>query len=414
MRHSKQFNAVMLIASVLIGAASWFLCAAVYRALVNVTARPVLIGLIFGILALAVAGGVFVVSLVSGTFEKNLVTGGGTGSAIGILAVIVVLLMVLGALFQWLYSLRFRSELVEPTSYIFLIDDSGSMVDNDPQELRYSAIGQVLADKDADFPYMVYGFADDVMLLRDMQPVSKGSADLTGMSSGVTAIRRALERIIYDHQTDLWDGGDTPKVILLSDGIPTDFGRFSDISDILREYVRSGISISTVGLDGADISLMRQIANRTGGVFVDIRDASMLAEAMTAAASRYSADDLVTTRYNNGSLGGLWGILRVLFLTVLGVGIGLAAAAAYGQMDSLPLIVISSIVKSLAGALLLELCTSLLGISDQVFWFVLWVLIAATFCTKVMAVTRRNPDRSRRQVRPSRSRGRSSRNVGTF
>lgn len=414
MRHSKQFNAVMLAVSVLIGAIAWFLCAAVYGALINAVARPVLIGLIFGVLALAVAGGVFAVSLLSGTFEKNLVTGGGTGSVLGILAAAVVLLMALGALFQWLYSLRFRSEPVEPTSYVFLIDESGSMVDNDPQGLRYSALEQVLADKEANFPYMVYGFADEVALLRDMGPASDGSAGLTGTGSGGTSIKKTLERVISDYQTGLWDGGDTPKVVLLSDGIPTDFGWFSEISSTLRGYVQSGISISTVGLDGADVSLMQRIANRTGGVFVDIRDASMLAEAMTSAASSYSADDLVTTRYNSGSLGVLWGIIRILFLSVLGVGIGLAAAAAYGQADSLSLIAVSSIIKSLTGALLLELCTSVFGLSDRFFWCVLWVLIAATLCTRVVVTNRRDPDRSRRQRRPSRSHGRSSRHVGTF
>ena len=138
------------------------------------------------------------------------------------------------------------------------------------------------------------------------------------------------------------------------------------------------------------------------------------AEAMTSAASRYAADDLVTTRYHSGRLGALWGVLRVVFLTVLGTLIGLAAAVAYGQMDSLSLIAASSAVKSLVGALLLELCTSLFDLPDRVFWLILWVLIAATLCTRTTAAARRSPDRSRRQVRPSRSRGRSSRNVGTF
>lgn len=414
MRHSKRFNAIMLVVSAAIGVVAWLLCTLVYDLLAGVLARSALIGLLFGILALAVAGGVFVVSMISGTFEKNLITRGGTGSLLGILAITVVLLVALGALFQWLYSLRFRSEAVEPTSYIFLIDDSGSMVSNDPQQLRYSSIDQVLADKGADFPYMVYGFADNISLLRDMGPVSEGAATLTGMSSGGTAIKAVLEQVAADHQAGLWDGGDAPKAILLSDGVPTDFNRFSDIKDTLKEYVQSGISISTVGLDSAYVPLMEEIAARTGGVFVDIQDASMLAEAMASAASHYSGDDLVSTRYNSGGLGVLWGSLRILFLIVLGLGIGLAAAAAYGQADSLPLIASSSAIKSLLGALLLELCTSLFGLPDRVFWFILWVLIAATFCTRTVVAGRKAPDRSRRQIRPSRSRGRSSRTVGAF
>lgn len=411
MRRSKQFNITMFAVSAALGVVAWLLCATVYGWLVDTMNRTILIGLLFGILALVVSGGVLAVSLVCGTFEKNVVTGGTTGALIGILALATVLIVALAALFQFLYSLRFRSELLEPTSFIFLIDNSGSMSSSDPQKHRYSAIEQVLQAKDADFPYMVYGFSEDVQVLREMKPASAEKESLTDSASGGTAIRKVLEQVLSDYQDGSWSGGVSPKVVLLSDGYPTDFVRFSEISGILREYARSGINISTVGLDAVEVPLMERIAARTGGVFVSIQDASLLAGAMDSAVNRYSAGDLLTTRYDDGKLGPLFGFLRILFLTVLGTGVGAATAVAYGQADSLQIIFLSSIGKSMLGALLLELCTSLLGFSDRVFWLILWVLIAVIFCTKMQ--NPRTPHAGR-GIRTKRRGGRSNRRVRIF
>lgn len=411
MRKRQEFNLPMLVITLALGAAVWFLCAALYGALEGSIPDPLLIGLLFGILALVVAVGVFLVSSVSGTFEKNLISGGQPGSAVAFLIIGVLLLAALAALFQWLYSLRFRSGVAEPTSYIFLIDDSGSTSSSDPQQLRYDAINQVLQNKDADFPYMVYGFADGVTLLREMKPISAGVEKLTGISDGQTAIKLALERVIDDYRNQLWTGGAAPKVVLLTDGAPTDFEFFSQISGILSEYSRNNISISVVGLGGADSTLMEQIAIHTNGIYVDIQDAAMLAEAMTSAATYFAAGDLVSTRYDS-NLSGLFGFLRILFLAILGTGIGLLAMIAYGQPDSIQLILLSSIAASVIGSLLLELPTSLLDAPDRPLWFVLWVLIAATLCTKTVTASPDRLNRSRRTVRPSRSRrGRANRNI---
>ena len=412
MRKRQEFNVPMLAITLVLGAAVWFLCALLYETLEGSMPDPLLIGLLFGIFAFVMALGVFIVSSAFGTFEKNLISGGQSGSVIIFLAIGVLLLAALAALFQWIYSLRFRPGATEPTSYIFLIDDSGSTSSSDPRQLRYEAIAQVLRDKDADFPYMVYGFADEVTLLREMKPVSAGVEKLTGISSGQTAIKLALERVLDDYRNKLWTGGAAPKVVLLTDGAPTDFDYFSQISGILSEYSRNNISISVVGLGGADSSLMEQIASHTNGIYVDIQDAAMLAEAMTSAATYFAAGDLVSTRYDS-NLSALFGFLRVLFLTILGTGIGLLAMVAYGQSESTSLILLSSIVTSAIGALLLELLTSLWDLPDKPLWFVLWVLIAATLCTKTVIVDHVIASQHARTVQPSRVRrkGRANRNI---
>ncbi len=402
-RQTAQLNLAMLIATLVLGAVSWILGLIVYNATVDIWPRPLVIGLAFGILAIIVLFGIYIISNIQGICEENIVTGGSPGSAIVLISIAVVAVVALGSLFQWIYGLHYEQELTEPTSYIFIIDDSGSMESNDPTQLRYDAINDVIAKKEASFPYMVYSFSDHITLLREMAPISDGVFDATGNSSGGTAIKGALEQVISDYLGNVWDGGESPKVILLTDGYAGDVGLFSSINGTLKQYSRNRISISTVGLGSVDKSLMQKIATKTGGVFVDISDAAMLGEAMESAANLYSVDDLLTTRYP-GRLDFLFGFLRILFIAILGSCVGFAAAVSYGHMDSSSIIILSSLIQSLLGGLLMELLTSVLGVSDRVCWFLLWLLIAALLCTRLVAYTR-GPSR------PSRGRGRSSHNL---
>lgn len=403
MRKSTQLNVQMLLLTLLVGIVAWFISSWTYDLVVDTLPRPLTIGLMFALLSLLVGLGVFIISTVQGTFEENIVTNGSSASVLMIALLAPVLFIALGALFQWIYGLHINPDLSEPTAYVFVIDDSGSMEGNDPSQLRYKAIGEVLEKKPSDFPYMVYGFANDVTLLREMQPVSAGTAGLTGNSNGGTSIKGALDQVISDYQNGVWDGGETPKVILLTDGYATDLGWFSSINGTLKQYARNRISVSTVGLGDVDVGLMERIAAATGGVFIDISDAASLADAMDNAATQYAVDDLLTTRYP-GRMDVLFGILRILFISLLGVCIGLLKSIAYGQMDSSTLTVISSAIQSVVGAIVMELFTSLMGVSDRMCWFALWLLITATVCTK-QETYRRAP------YRPSRRSGRSARSL---
>ena len=148
-----------------------------------------------------------------------------------------------------------------------------------------------------------------------------------------------------------------------------------------------------MGLGQVDINLMNKIAKSTGGVFIDVSDVSTLSQAMKAAAREYTDRDLLSTRYI-ASLNGLYGFLRVLFLSLLGSGVGFLVAVAYGFQDSTSLIIVSSIVKSVLGGMIMELGTSVFGFSDKSMWLVLWILISITLATKAV----RNYNRQERTL----------------
>lgn len=155
---------------------------------------------------------------------------------------------------------------------------------------------------------------------------------------------------------------------------------------------------------------MNKIAKSTGGVFIDVSDAAALSEAMNTAAREYADRDLLSTRYIS-SLNVLYGFLRVLFLSLLGSGLGFLVAVAYGFPDSTSLIIVSSIVKSVLGAIIMELGTSVLGFSDKFMWLILWILLSITLATKVSSNHNR---RERTLQRPSRSANKTQRRLSGF
>lgn len=390
-------NALLLVITIIVGIVAWAVGTILYSAGVDIIAMPLLIGIIFVILYLLLAVTIFVYSMSTGLFEENILTGSSDlVSSVFSIMIIGVLVFGLAILFQWIYGMDFIKEDQQPTAYIFVIDDSGSMNENDPLQLRYGALKSVLNNVDSNFPYMVYGFSHDVKIISDMKPVADGIPQITGESFGGTSIRTALNKVVQDRLDGVWDGGVSPKVILLTDGYATDISLFNSINSVLKTYVKNKISISTVGLGDVDTNLMNKIAKTTGGVFIDVSDASDLGDAMTSAATQHTSRDLLSTRYTT-NLNFLYALLRIIFISILGIAIGFAAAIAYGSQESSTLIFVSSAIKSIVGAILMEIGTDVIGISDKLVWFVLWILISVTIATKQTIYKRgpRTPSRNR-------------------
>ena len=244
------------------------------------------------------------------------------------------------------------------------------MSTNDPDQLRYSAIDVELKDMPSDFDYMIYSFSDNVSIQKQMTPISSGIPEIHGLSTGGTAIRSALSTVISDYKNGVWDGGDSPRVILLTDGCATDIGLFNLIGSILKEFKSEKISISTVGLGIVDKKLMDKIAKTTCGVFIDVSEAAELSDALSHAAVSHAERDLLSDRHL-AKLDWLYGLLRVLFLFIIGTCIGLACGVLYGVPDSFSIIAISSAIKSLVGAISMEVGICTIGIPVKIMWLIL-------------------------------------------
>lgn len=377
-------NKTVALMSVFAGVFSWFCCHYIYTTYSDKLSKSVMIGSLCAVLFAAVFLTVLLGSMITGSFNKEseLFVDFGHMAAYFICSLIGIFVLVMGL--EFIYECNPNIKSIEPTSYIFVIDESGSMSGNDPGGLRYEAIPEIMKAAEEGFPYMVYTFSDDTQIIRDMASLDAEYEPIPVNSDGGTAICGTILRILQDYKNGVWDGGSNPKVVFLTDGSATDLsngflwfrGNMPEFNAALEEYYNLGINISTVGLGSVDREIMTKMAETTGGVFVNIQNASDLASAMKTAASSYSDRNLLSIRYMK-RWDTLYGFLRILFLTIIGTVIGSLMLLAYMEDSSIPIIIVSSIICSFIGSVLFEIGLKI-GVYQRLLWIVLWALFSLT------------------------------------
>lgn len=379
-----RINRKVAVLSLIVGAVIWFLSRGFYSAwnlkLPGFLMIPVLCTGLFTALFAAV----WIGSILTGSFDRESTLYSGMGGMFRYLILCMICIFVTSMLLEYLYERNPDKKTIEPTSYIFVIDESGSMSRNDPNGLRYAAVTEIMSSQDKALPYMVYSFASEPRVLRDMRTMGADEEALPAVSDGETAIFGTTLRILQDYKDGKWSGGDNPKIIFLTDGVATDLdngflwfkGNIPEFNAALEEYSDLGINISTVGLGSVDKNLMRKMAETTGGVFIRVDQASDLASAMKVAAASYSERNLLSARYMK-HMDRLFGFLRVLFLSIIGALIGGMMMFAYMEDSSAPAIISTSIAGSVIGSILLETGVQH-GVYQSFLWLILWMLFSLT------------------------------------
>lgn len=367
----------MIIVTVLMGLLYGIICNPIFDILAEYIWTPLVVGLYFGGFSTILAILIFLLTKILLHTQHK---GGNIWKVIGYIAIIFVC----SILFEFLYELDASVTTPEATSYVFLIDNSGSMEQSDPKQKRIEAIKSSLSDREADFPYTVVSFSDEFHLVRNMASIENGIEVDQMQPEGGTSILGSLEGV-HDMLTDgTLEGGDAPRVLLISDGYPTDSGfifKNYKIKKLLRKYTESGISISTVGLGDDDEKLMRTIAEGSGGCYVDVEDASELVQAMgTAIRTNTNERNLLSLRYTR-ILPILYAVMRIVFLGILGIGIAFMKTEVCEKfIDTKRVLRFSIIFGILAGAII-ELGINLIGISPWVMRVLMCILLAITIVT---------------------------------
>ena len=382
------FDFITLLVSIIAGALGFFISHIVYG-LVDEMWSPLAIAIEFLVFFIVVVIVQLIYQMVNDNLGRHVYYHHDTSKlALSIIACLLSAFL-LAIVFEFIYELNFFNKNAftynEPTSYIFIIDDSGSMTSSDPEGLRYEAIEEIIEDQDDDFYYAVYSFNDDLKLERELSPKSDGEIDYDPENNGGTTIRTSLDEIFEAYEEGKLDGlGDNPKFLLLSDGYATDISVFDTIGSVLKQYINGGFTISTVGLGNADDELMQEIADQTGGVYISVDEADELEDAMQSAITSTSDDlysrTLFTYRYVL-SLNIVYALLRVIFLSLLGFIVSISMLFCSGKGDDEQMIFISSIITAFVGALLVELGINVLGFSANIMHFIYDLLIASLFIT---------------------------------
>ena len=267
----------------------------------------------------------------------------------------------------------------------FIDINTGEFVPNasDPDGLRFKAIDNMLADKPDDFQYAVYLFGSEVVCAREMGPKSDGEDYPRDSNMGETAIKLTLETLMQDIKNKNTDLSKlNARVIFLSDGVSTDnvsagSDIYKEILPVLEEYAAEGISIGTVGFIGADENLMNLIADKTGGMFVNVDNVNDLEDAMFKAGDLGDARHLLGYR-NSENLNLLYAIMRILFIIGLGVVIGLEKAVICEKFLDTTAVLKSSVVGSALAGICMEIGMNGLKLPSALIRVLACILISFT------------------------------------
>ena len=305
------FDALTMFICLIFGVIWSFVGYMIYSALHKILWTPLVIGLYFAGLAVMQ----ILALLVCGLFRGS----SGKGNHVSKSFSIVLIIFAAATVLDFIYELRIKETVLEPTSYIFLIDDSESNKWNDKGNSRGDAYLKALESCDDDFPYAVYSFRHDVNLLVPMttasNPISIASSLTT---SGGTDIINALDKVLQDIKNEQHpDAGKAPRIILISDGEI----RSTGLSAIHRLCKEMNVSICTVGYgDSKGGGLLAEIAEGAYGISIAIDDVANLNTAMANAASAQTQEqhNLLNFR-DNVKFDILYVIERILFVLILGV-----------------------------------------------------------------------------------------------
>lgn len=298
--------------------------------------------------------------------------------------IFVLIFFIAAGVFECIYEIDTKVDYVEPDSYVFVVDDSGSMSANDENELRLSAIDDLLKNKSDSFPYSIYVFASDVEQKRGMLQKSSGESDIDLLSDGGTAILGSLDKILEDINSNSLKTYNATRLILLSDGYGDTSSLDPSLSKTLKKYAEKNISISTVGLgNSVDESTMKKIAYDTNGVYVQVDNATDLDTAFAQASVGTSNRNILGYRgYCHSDI--LHAIMRIVFLFLLAAAINILKFYTYGKYYKIQIPI--SIITSLLAPIFMEISLNLFSFGENATRIVFWIMLALMIIEKVNSI----------------------------
>lgn len=372
-KRETKFAFVLLFAS-LIGAVIFFLIGEfIYKTLIVNINSIVFMGIYFAVLGLVLAVCLLIAARIC-KFEFSV-------KSIIVSGICILLLFILGMFFEFLYELNFTEAVIVKDRYVFAIDNSASMEQNDPGQKRIEAVKQLLEDKEADTEFAVYSFAQEIQCIREMGTVSEGFGDLTLVPSGGTPIVGVLTQIQEDMESGALPYEEGTQIILLTDGYATDSGLFNyRINGVLNDLKKLKVSVSTVGLGSVDENFLNNISGKTGGLSVTTDNVNELSSAVASAVRTVRADRNLLSARAQAGLNWLYGIMRIVFIAILGIiCIGIKVTMTDESVNA-PLLIVSSIIGSCMGAVVIEVGLNLF-LTELLARLLLVILIYLTITT---------------------------------
>ena len=224
-------------------------------------------------------------------------------------AIALVAVIVASGVFEFIYEFEVIGGSND-SSYVFIIDRSGSMDGNDPSGERLDAIEEKMK-KNKGTPYAVYSFSDEgeTILEKPMGKYKNEKITITP-NGGLTYIMDALSTVVDDVESGELSVGKSPKFFILSDGFAND----EYVQSVVDKCVANNIKVDTMyfarpeNLIYGKNPMLEMISTNTGGEY---REGSSVDTAFGINPDRNLLGDWT------GDL--LHAIMRVVMLSLLGL-----------------------------------------------------------------------------------------------
>lgn len=346
----KKFDVSLFLCCLMGGLLGFMASEALYRLVTGGLPLILQAGIYFAVTALLICLSGWLCEMVTGNLRGASWSGHEIGLGLLMAVLFTLALGLAGGLFQFIYGLGYQNRTISNIQdYIVLIDNSGSTYETDPNEERYSSVVALAGNLDETHRMMVKIFEDEVT---GTFPMTETTPQMQSQLSqffeqyrrydtmGGTDIEAALTSAAQEYVPE----GRSAAVILLSDG-ESDV----DVNSVAQTYNALGIPIYCVGFSGNGFSgsqLLDLIANSTDGYYCEIDQLSNLSQTVNQMISLSNQRNLLERRRASDVAQILPMILRVVFITLLGVLTGVAIAM---TVDSSALLRLPLLLHGLCG-----------------------------------------------------------------
>ncbi|MEC0089541.1 vWA domain-containing protein [Paenibacillus macquariensis] len=387
----RKINLLMLLFSVIGGAIGCVIGEVILNRLYGDWPTIVVIGLYCGVVALSIAIMCLIAEMIDPrlngpSWRQRYV---GTSWKLLVPASLVMVFMV-GLILELLYGLNIGT--VKPVKdIVFVIDNSGSMRETDPNNGRYEAAKSLVGQMDKDKRVAVIEFSTEAKLIQPFVTVKDAATkdevyatiDRLQATDGGTDIALALKESMQ-HINDQQLGNRGTMVILLSDGFSD-----MDLNTVLADYEQQGIVINTVGMSAVSSDgsrLLNDIANRTNGEFIDVDNVDNLSLAFQQIYDRIGNRTLLTERTGPMHDSTYYSVFRIIAIMAIGAAIGLALGLVFDNRHLARSFGIGGSVAGLISGLVLEFGLTGHSMSDSMIRLLACLILAGIIAAFTLIV----------------------------
>jgi Ca-activated chloride channel family protein len=355
----RKINLLLLLFSLIGGAAGFLIGEIVLLRFLDEWPHWLVIGVYFGVMAFCIGLLCLIAELISPKLNGMSWKQRYAGLSWKLLVpATLVLLFTAGSLLELGYQIN-PAGAKKVNDLVLVIDNSGSMAQNDPNNDRIAAAKNMIGQMDKDKRVAVILFGDEPQVLQPFTPVGTDAEkqavydkleQIPSTDSGTNfdlALSETLRQIQNRGESD-----NGAMVILLSDG-------YSDLdtATALAPYMERNIAVNTVGLsvtDSGGVGLLRAIAQMTGGTYYDVTDAGQLSLVFGEIYNSLGDRTLLTERTGMYADSTYLAIYRTVALVIIGALIGLALGLMFDNRYLARNFAIGGIPAGLLAGLLLE------------------------------------------------------------